>query len=120
MGNRAAGQGIGFSTKAKMGKVFGICTPSITASGYLGRDATNTLVGQLGIAGNIDCELEMFGYGIYGGAGVGYELEIFKGGAGAGAQGTFSANIYIAAGDKKDPFLKGAITAEMSVWSYSC
>jgi len=113
---RSAMQGVGFSAKAKFGKVFGVCTPSITGSGYMGRDNSCTLMGSLGISGNLDCQVEMFGYGIYGGAGVSFTVEIYKG----FAQGVFAVDVYIAAGDKKDPFLTGSLTVEMSEWSMAC
>ena len=109
-------QGVGFEAKAKFGKVLAVCTPSITGAGYLGRDDSCTMMGSISISGNLDCEVGMFGYGIYGGAGVGFGVEIYKG----FAQGVFSANIYIAAGSKDDPFLHGNVKVEMSEWSFAC
>ena len=97
-------------------KVFGVCTPSVAAAGKYGKDNSATDYGTLSLTGALDCSVAMFGYGIYGGVSVYFVLDIYK----DYAQATFGANVYIAAGDKEDPFLTGGITVEMSEWSFGC
>jgi len=113
---RKAQQSFGLSATGSFGKLWGYCTPSLTAGGEYGHDASCTQYGELSLTMGLDCSVNMWAFTVWGGGSVKLGLQMYS----WGAQAYIEGKAFLGVGSKGDPWLYGSIAVKMSEWSFAC